>query len=92
MSQNALARGINVPPNRIHDIVKGQRIITADTDLRLCKFFGLSDGYFSRLQLAHDLLEAKRDLVDKISKIKPYVVIAQQVETVKGSLRSKRTQ
>jgi antitoxin HigA-1 len=51
MSQNALARAINVPPNRIHTIVRGLRAITAHTDLRLCKFFGLSEGYFLRLQI-----------------------------------------
>ena len=42
MSQNALARAIAVPANRIHAIVKGARDTTADTDLRLCRFFGLS--------------------------------------------------
>jgi addiction module HigA family antidote len=72
MSQNALAKAIDVPANRIHAIVRGERSITADTDLRLCKFFGLSDGYFLRLQLSHELLDAKRELVKKIEKIKPY--------------------
>ena len=42
MSQNQLAHALGVPANRIHAIVKGARDITADTDLRLCKFFGLS--------------------------------------------------
>ena len=56
----ALAQGIGVPGNRIHAIVKGSRVITGDTDLRLCKFFGLSEGYFLRLQNAYDTLEAKR--------------------------------
>lgn len=79
MSQNALARAINVPPNRIHDIVKGQRSITADTDLRLCKFFGLSEGYFLRLQLAYDVLEAKRTLQNQIKKIKPYSIAVEEV-------------
>ena len=72
MSQNALAAAIKVPANRIHDIVRGRRTITADTDLRLCKFFGLTEGYFLRLQIAYEILEAKRILVDKIAKIKPY--------------------
>lgn len=72
ISQNSLARAINVPTNRIHGIIKGQRSITADTDLRLCRFFGLSEGYFLRLQITHDLLEAKRELVGTIEKIKPY--------------------
>jgi len=72
MSQNALARALDVPANRIHEIVKGDRSVTADTDLRLCKFFGLTEGYFLRLQIAYDLLEAKRSSMDKIEKIKPY--------------------
>src|ERR1700724_112171 len=48
MSQNQLAHAIGVPGNRIHAIVNGTRDITGDTDLRLCKFFGLSEGYFLR--------------------------------------------
>lgn len=72
LSQNALARAIQVPANRIHHIVRGERSITADTDLRLCKFFELSEGYFLRLQLAYELFEAKHELVKEISKIKPY--------------------
>jgi antitoxin HigA-1 len=83
MSQNALARAINVPPNRIHDIVKGQRSITADTDLRLCKFFNLSEGYFLRLQLSYDVLEAKRTLQNQIKKIKPYSVVVEEMVVTK---------
>lgn len=81
MSQNALAKAIGVPANRIHAIVRGDRSITADTDLRLCKFFGLSEGYFLRLQLAYELLEAKRKLANKIAKIKPYATIMQNDST-----------
>jgi antitoxin HigA-1 len=58
MSQNQLAHAIGVPGNRIHAIVNGARAITGDTDLRLCKFFGLSEGYFLRLQNGYDTLEA----------------------------------
>ena len=87
MSQNALARAINVPANRIHDIVRGTRSITADTDLRLCRFFGLSDGYFLRLQLAHDLLDAKRSLENAIAKIKPIHMIGECVEAVRSGKR-----
>jgi addiction module HigA family antidote len=72
MSQNQLAHAISVPPNRIHAIVNGTRAITADTDLRLCRFFGLSEGYFLRLQNAYDTLEAKRALGERIARIKPY--------------------
>ncbi len=72
MSQNQLAHAIGVPGNRIHAIVNGTRSVTADTDLRLCKFFGLSEGYFLRLQNAYDTLEAKRRLSSEIARIKPY--------------------
>jgi addiction module HigA family antidote len=72
MSQNQLARTIGVPGNRIHAIVNGTRDITGDTDLRLCKFFGLSEGYFLRLQNAYDTLEAKRRIAEQVAKIKPY--------------------
>ena len=72
MSQNQLAHAIGVPGNRIHAIVNGTRDITADTDLRLCRFFALSEGYFLRIQNAHDTLEAKRRLSAEIAMIKPY--------------------
>ena len=72
MSQNQLAHAIGVPPNRIHAIVKGTRDITADTDLRLCKFFDLSEGYFLRLQNAYDTMEAKRRIATKVARIKSY--------------------
>jgi addiction module HigA family antidote len=72
MSQNQLAHAIGVPGNRIHAIVNGTRAITGDTDLRFCKFFGLSEGYFLRLQNAYDTLEAKRRIAAQLAKIKPY--------------------
>ncbi len=72
MSQNQLAHAINVPPNRIHAIVNGTRDITADTDLRLSRFFGLSEGYWLRLQNLYDLMEAKRTGAKTFNRIKPY--------------------
>jgi antitoxin HigA-1 len=72
LSQNQLAQAIGVPGNRIHAIVNGTRSITADTDLRLCRFFRVSDGYFLRLQNAFDTLEAKRRISKQVAKIKPY--------------------
>ncbi|HAS51907.1 MAG TPA: addiction module antidote protein, HigA family [Gammaproteobacteria bacterium] len=69
LSQYALAKAINVPPRRINEIIKGQRGITADTDLRLCKYFGLSAGWWLRLQNHYDI-ECARDLmVDILSRI-----------------------
>jgi addiction module HigA family antidote len=72
MSQNQLAQAIGVPGNRIHAIVNGTRQVTADTDLRLCRFFRLSEGFFLRLQNAYDTLEAKRRIAVQIAKIRPY--------------------
>jgi addiction module HigA family antidote len=71
ISQNRLALALAVPANRIHAIVRGSRSITADTDLRLCRFFGLSEGYFLRLQNAFDTLEARRKLGTSLAKIRP---------------------
>ena len=71
LTQNALARAIFVPPNRIHQIIKGQRRITADTDLRLTTYFGLSQGYFLRYQEDYELRVARREISDDIAKIQP---------------------
>ncbi len=72
MSQNALADAIDVPRNRIHAIVNGTRGITADTDLRLCRYFRLTEGYFLRLQNRFDMMEAKRKAGVKIARIVPH--------------------
>jgi len=52
--------------------VAGKRTITADTDLRLCRFFGLSNGYWLRAQATHDTEVAERALGAKLAKIKPW--------------------
>lgn len=59
VSQNALARAINVPPRRINEIVLGKRAITADTALRLAAFFGTSEGFWLGLQADYDLEETR---------------------------------
>ena len=71
ISQNALARAIFVSPRRINEIVNGQRAMTADTDLRLARFFGMSDGYFLGLQTDHDLMQRRRQIAAELDKIKP---------------------
>ena len=73
ISQNRLAQAIRVPPNRIHDIVRGRRGITADTDLRLSRFFRLSEGYWLRLQNACDLMAAHRASDPALQEIEPYM-------------------
>jgi len=59
-----------VPPQRIGEIVVGKRSITADTDLRLCKVFGLSKGYWLRAQVAYDTEVAAEALADTLKKIR----------------------
>jgi addiction module HigA family antidote len=68
-----LAKEIGVPAQRIGEIVSGKRAITADTDLRLCRFFGLSNGYWLRAQAAHDTELAEKALAPQLRKIKPWV-------------------
>src|SRR5258706_13547645 len=72
ITQYRLAKAIGVPAQRIGEIVAGRRTITADTDLRLCRFFGLSNGYWLRAQVAHDTEIAERTLGAKLAKIKPW--------------------
>jgi addiction module HigA family antidote len=72
ISQYRLAKEIGVPAQRIGEIVAGKRAITADTDLRLCRFFGLSDGYWLRAQAAYDTEVAADKLSATLKKIKPW--------------------
>lgn len=71
LSQNALARAIEVPPRRINEIVLGKRAITADTDLRLARYFGMSEGFFLGLQMDFEIRERKRALGDALDRIVP---------------------
>lgn len=72
LSQYRLAKEIAVPAQRISEIVAGRRAITADTDLRLCRFFGLSNGYWLRAQAAYDTEMAEDRLADILEKITPW--------------------
>lgn len=75
ISQYRLAKEIGVPAQRISEIIAGRRAITADTDLRLCRFFGLSDGWWLRGQARYDTECAKDALAETLSKIKPWTEI-----------------
>lgn len=72
LSQNALARAIDVPPRRINEIILGKRTITADTDLRLSRYFGLSEGVFLALQADYDLMQRRREIGESLEKIVPH--------------------
>jgi addiction module HigA family antidote len=72
LTQYRVAKEIGVPAQRIGDIIAGKRSITADTDLRLCRFFGLSNGYWLRAQAAYDTEVAEVALAKTLKKITPW--------------------
>ena len=71
LSQNALARAIKVPPRRINEIVLGKRAVTADTDLRLARYFGLSEGFWMGLQADYELMQRRRQITPLLATIRP---------------------
>jgi addiction module HigA family antidote len=71
MSQTALAKAIGVPPRRINEIVLGKRAVTADIDLRLARYWGLSEGFWLGLQMDFDLMEQRRKMGAVLAKITP---------------------
>jgi addiction module HigA family antidote len=72
ITQYRLAKEIGVPQRRIGEIVAGKRAITTDTGLRLSRFFGLSDGFWERLQLEYDLALAREKMAGVLKGIKQY--------------------
>ena len=73
-----LAKDIHVPQTRISAILAGERTITADTGLRLDRYFGLSDGWWLRLQADYDTEVAKASLAKTLAKIRPWKEAAEQ--------------
>jgi antitoxin HigA-1 len=71
LSQNRVAREIHVPPRRINELVLGKRAVTADTDLRLARYFGVSEGFFLGLQSDYDLMERRRQIETDLASITP---------------------
>jgi len=71
LSQNALARSLRVPPRRINQLVHGRRAVSADTDLRLARYFGVSEGFFLGLQADYDLMQRKREIGAELATIRP---------------------
>ena len=68
ISQNRLARDIGVPPRRINEIVHGKRAVTADTALRLARYFGTSEAFWMGLQADYELEEARQRLGDRLDR------------------------
>ncbi len=71
ISANSLAESLQLPYLSVQQIIQGKAPMTADVDLRLCRYFGLSDGYFLRLHYAYELMETKRSLGDILRQIVP---------------------
>ncbi len=71
MSNYRLAKSIGVPAQRIGEIISGKRAITADTDLRLCRFFGLSDCWWLRLQASYDSAITRKRISHELARIIP---------------------
>jgi len=69
ITQDRLAKEIGVPQRRIGEIVAGKRAVTADTGLRLSRFFGTSDGFWVGLQTDYDTAKAKDALSEVLSRI-----------------------
>ena len=69
LTKYRLAKDIGVPPQRIGDIVAGKRAVTADTDLRLCRYFGLSDGWWLRGQASYDTALTRETMGDELARI-----------------------
>jgi antitoxin HigA-1 len=72
ITQYRLAKEIGVPQRRIGEIVAGKRTVTADTGLRLSRFFGTSDGFWVGLQTDYDTAQAKDVLSDVLSRIRRF--------------------
>ena len=82
ITQYRLAKEIGVPQRRIGEIVAGTRGITADTGLRLSRFFGMSESFWMGLQLDFDAALAKDALAETLAKIKPWTTAGNsRVET-----------
>lgn len=68
ISQYRLAKDVHVPPRRINEIVHGKRAITADTALRLSRYFGTTAEFWTNLQSAYELDVARQDIGSKLEK------------------------
>jgi addiction module HigA family antidote len=72
ITQYRPAKEIGVPQRRIGEIVAGARAVTADTGLRLSRFFGMPEGFWIGLQMDYDAARAKDALAKTLAKIKPW--------------------
>ena len=71
VTANAVALALRIPANWLTEIINGKRAITADTDLRLARYFGMSEGFFIGIQTDYELMKRKRAIGDKLKGIRP---------------------
>jgi len=75
ISAYRLSKGANIDQTRISEIIRGKRSITADTALRLARFFGNSPEFWLNLQAHYDLVQKKAEMEKDLKKIKPYAML-----------------
>ena len=75
-----LAKDINVPAARVYGILSGKRAVTAETDLLLCRYFGLSDGWWLAVQSHHDTQVARRELGKRLDSIRRCALLDEAAE------------
>jgi addiction module HigA family antidote len=73
LTQTAVAKAAGIPLARLNQILLGKRPISAETDLRLCRLFGMSDGHFLPWQTSQEIAQAKDQLGAKLNRVKPLV-------------------
>ena len=87
LTKYRLAKDIGVPPQRIGGIVAGKRAVTADTDLRLCRYFGLSDGWWLRGQASYDTAIAREGMREELARIQPCSLPTLVARCLRSALR-----
>lgn len=91
ISQYRLAKDISVPPRRINEIVQGKRSVSADTALRLARYFNLSERFWMNLQARYDLEVEKDKLEDRIeSEVKVFNLPVSQGECLRAESKGRR--
>lgn len=88
ITQYRLAKETNVPPRRINEIVRGQRAVTADTALRLGKFFGTSEMFWLNLQARYDLDVQRQKLGATLAAVRPLAQAARSVPSPSRAARA----
>lgn len=71
LSEEALASALGIAPARLHGVINGAKVMDAELDLRLARYFRMSEGFFLGLQDDYELLEAKRSLNGDLDRIVP---------------------